>query len=493
MNSIYIDIELSKTGLKIPKFKSGKLIHSKYDPEREAINLVNNIDENSFYLVTGIGAGFFIKKLMEKYPNSKIVAIENSQDDIDFLEEHFNIISELKNKNVIITTTENLYDSLLQNYIPSIYPSFKLIEYRSWILENQDIFEKIQNITSEALKNIAQDFSTQAHFGKIWQRNIINNLKQISSDTEIIFPKEKIAVVVAAGPSLDKNITWIKENRNKIFIFATDTAYKTLQKEQIFSDAVISIDGQNISHQHFLRKINDKTIFIFDLCGNSSCIRKIKKNGNNIIFTTTGHPLITFAEQTQTTDYSFIFANAGTGTVTISALDFANKAGFNEIIVIGADFSFPNKKPYAKGTYLEDIYLSNNNRTNTIEKNYTALMYRTEIIKDIKYPTTKILQSYKEAFQKWLEDNNYTFTQKDEIYYCKKETNKNSKLFKQQKFDFEKFCSEINKQNIDKLKIGLLPYISFLRLKDSKKNIKSNFEELLNLAVKDIVRYTIEI
>lgn len=493
MNSIYIDIELSKTGLKIPKFKSGKLIHSKYDPEREAINLVNNIDENSFYLVTGIGAGFFIKKLSEKYPNSKIVAIENSQDDIDFLEKHFQIISELKMNNVIITTTENLYNSLLQNYIPSIYPSFKLIEYRSWILENQDIFEKIQNITSEALKNIAQDFSTQAHFGKIWQRNIINNLKQISSDTEIIFPKEKIAVVVAAGPSLDKKIAWIKENREKIFIFATDTAYKTLQKEQIFSDAVISIDGQNISYHHFLRKINDKTIFIFDLCGNSSCIRKIKKNGNNIIFTTTGHPLITFAEQTQNTDYNFIFANAGTGTVTISALDFANKVGFNEIIVIGADFSFPNKKPYAKGTYLEDIYMSYNNRTTTIEKNYISLMYRTEIIKDLKYPTTKILQSYKQAFQKWLEDNNYTFTQKDEMYYCKKETNKNSKLFKQQKFDFEKFCSEINKQNIDKLKIGLLPYISFLRLKDSKKNIKSNFEELLNLAVKDIVRYTIKI
>lgn len=493
MNSIYIDIELSKTGLKIPKFKSGKLIHSKYDPEKEAINLVNNIDENSFYLVTGIGAGFFIKKLSEKYPNSKIVAIENSQDDIDFLEKHFQIISELKMNNVIITTTENLYNSLLQNYIPSIYPSFKLIEYRSWILENQDIFEKIQNITSEALKNIAQDFSTQAHFGKIWQRNIINNLKQISSDTEIIFPKEKIAVVVAAGPSLDKKIAWIKENREKIFIFATDTAYKTLQKEQIFSDAVISIDGQNISYQHFLRKINDKTIFIFDLCGNSSCIRKIKKNGNNIIFTTTGHPLITFAEQTQNTDYNFIFANAGTGTVTISALDFANKVGFNEIIVIGADFSFPNKKPYAKGTYLEDIYMSYNNRTTTIEKNYISLMYRTEIIKDLKYPTTKILQSYKQAFQKWLEDNNYIFTQKDEMYYCKKETNKNSKLFKQQKFDFEKFCSEINKQNIDKLKIGLLPYISFLRLKDSKKNIKSNFEELLNLAVKDIVRYTIKI
>lgn len=493
MNSIYIDIELSKTGLKIPKFKSGKLIHSKYDPEKEAINLVNNIDENSFYLVTGIGAGFFIKNLAEKYPNSKIVAIENSQDDIDFLEKHFQIISELKMNNVIITTTENLYNSLLQNYIPSIYPSFKLIEYRSWILENQDIFEKIQNITSEALKNIAQDFSTQAHFGKIWQRNIINNLKQISSDTEIIFPKEKIAVVVAAGPSLDKKIAWIKENREKIFIFATDTAYKTLQKEQIFSDAVISIDGQNISYQHFLRKINDKTIFIFDLCGNSSCIRKIKKNGNNIIFTTTGHPLITFAEQTQNTDYNFIFANAGTGTVTISALDFANKVGFNEIIVIGADFSFPNKKPYAKGTYLEDIYMSYNNRTTTIEKNYISLMYRTEIIKDLKYPTTKILQSYKQAFQKWLEDNNYIFSQKDEMYYCKKETNKNSKLFKQQKFDFEKFCSEINKQNIDKLKIGLLPYISFLRLKDSKKNIKSNFEELLNLAVKDIVRYTIKI
>lgn len=493
MNSIYIDFETSKTGLKIPKFKNGKLIHSKYDPEREAINLVNNIEENSFYLVTGIGAGFFIKKLAEKYPNSKIVAIENSEDDITFLEENLHIISELKNQNVIITTTENLYNTLLQNYLPAIYPSFKLIEYRSWILENQDALKNIQNITSQALKNIAQDFSTQAHFGKIWQRNIISNLKQISSNTQITFPNDKIAVIVAAGPTLDENISWIKQNRDKIFIFSTDTAYKTLQKEHIFSDAVVSIDGQNISHQHFLRKINDKTIFIFDLCGNSSSIRKIKKNGNNLLFTTTGHPLISYAEQSQETAYSFIFANAGTGTVTISALDFANKVGFNEIIIIGADFAFPNKKPYSKGTYLEDIYLSHNNRTNTLENNYVTLMYRTEIIQEDKYPTTKILQSYKDAFQKWLYDNNYSFTQKDEKYYCKKETQKNSNILTQQKFDFEKFKNEINKQNIDKLKIGLLPYISFLRLKDSKKNIKSNFEDLLNLAVKDIVRYTIKI
>ena len=46
----------------------------------------------------------------------------------------------------------------------------------------EDILQ-IKTDLSLALKKISADFSVQSHFGKIWQRNIINNLKQISHIT----------------------------------------------------------------------------------------------------------------------------------------------------------------------------------------------------------------------------------------------------------------------------------------------------------------------
>ena len=491
MNNTYIGYELSKTGLKIPQFTSGKLIHSKYDPEKEAQNLADRLDHKTFFVITGIGAGFFIEKLSNKFNNSKIIAIENTKNDLIFLEENFPIIKKLKlNNNIIFSTMEDLYNNLLENYIPAIYPSFQLIEYRSWITENQESTEKIKNTISLAIKKISEDFSVQAHFGKFWQHNIISNLKQLNQNTQITFPNNKKAIIVAAGPSLDDNINWIRENRNDLYIFSTDTAYKTLQKQKIFCDAVVSIDGQSISHQHFLREINKETVFIFDLCGNSSSIKKIKKNGNKIIFTTTGHPLSYFAKKTQNNSFNLIYTDAGSGTVTIAALDFANKAGFKEIHVIGADFSFPKRKPYAKGTYLEDLYINNHSRISNLEKNYTTLMYRTKTIEKNKIQTTELLQSYKDSFDNWLKNNNFSFYQKDQKYICQSNLNLKTNSVIQQKFDFKNFADEIQKKDLSKMTQSLLPYISYLRMQDSKKNIERNFETLLNIAVNHIVRYT---
>ena len=91
---IYDKIIETKNEQKTPVFMSGKTFHSKYNPEREAAQLVQNTKESSFFAVTGLGAGFYVQELRKIFPSSFILVIEKSEEDISFL---LNNIPELKN------------------------------------------------------------------------------------------------------------------------------------------------------------------------------------------------------------------------------------------------------------------------------------------------------------------------------------------------------------------------------------------------------------
>ncbi|MDD5776299.1 MAG: hypothetical protein PUD33_01580, partial [Treponema sp.] len=41
---------------------------------------------------------------------------------------------------------------------------------------NETQFENFKKLFDSVLKEISLDFSTQSHFGKIWQKNIIKNI-----------------------------------------------------------------------------------------------------------------------------------------------------------------------------------------------------------------------------------------------------------------------------------------------------------------------------
>ena len=64
--SIYDRIEEAKNGTIIPVLKNGRTMESRYNPERDAEKLCENITEGSFFIVIGIGSGIFIKTLYQK-------------------------------------------------------------------------------------------------------------------------------------------------------------------------------------------------------------------------------------------------------------------------------------------------------------------------------------------------------------------------------------------------------------------------------------------
>ena len=491
---LYKEIITAKNGAPVPVFKDGKPMHSRYAPEKEAETFAAGISECGFFLIAGLGGAFHIEALQKRFPDSKIAVIEQSCADIDFLEKNISAVKKLRaQRGILITPYEMTERLLLENYLPARDGTFAFIEYRSWALQNRGIIEDIKRVIENTLKKIAADFSVQANFGKIWQRNIILNLKSMQKVASPSFPLNKTALVVAAGPSLDAKIDAIRQKRDALYLIATDTAYSALKKYGIFPDAVCSLDGQHISHAHFMAKANRKTLFVFDVCGNTAAVKKAEEAGAPLLFSSSGHPLASYAAGTQRTFRLHSFGN-GAGTVTIMAADFALYAGFPKIFVVGADFSYRNGKAYARGTYLDEIYASVQNRLCGIEEQFCRLQFRAPLIQHGDVATTEILESYRNDFEYWMKRNGLTWKKTDDLY-CLSRRSKQPETIKTEPFDFETFTEKLKKDAADffsgktagtNAEIVSLPYAAFC-----KKNGKTaSFKNCVKLALERILQYT---
>lgn len=487
-NSIYKEVILSKTGNEICILQNGKTIDSRYNPEQSCLNTIANLNfKSSFFVVLGLSSGIICNLLLQKNPDAKIVVLEINKEDFDFLRQiELNKILE-KNQNIIFTTLNNLEKNIFQNYIPAIHGPLQVVEQKPWMEININYLNNINAAINNSIKTISADYSVQAHFGKIWTHNILNNLKIYSTlkSKELKINNSRIALVIAAGPSLDSTIKKIIENRNNFTIFSTDTAYQTLLKHNIIADYLISIDGQYISSNHFYT-INKKTTVLLDLSGSYSISKMLLENNINFYFFISGHPLSSLINSYL--DFSFPLINNGSGTVTIAALDIAIKAGFKQIQVYGADFSFPNNKSYSKGTYLDALYNVSSSRVNTMETTFDKLMYRTELVtSENNIKTTEILNSYRTSFLNYLENNFIKFTYKDFIYTL---TNNNkiesSLIFKNIIFEYKKLISKIIETDQKLLHTALLPFIAYLRKQD---NNQMTFQEYCKLALSYFVSY----
>ena len=495
----YSNIIISKSGVSIPVFASGKTVDSRYDPEKESLRIVEGINEKTdFIILLGIASGQLIKTILKQRPYIFILALEFNQNDIDYLMQLEEVQKLAKMQNVCFCPLEQLFEKITQLYIPAFYGNLEVIEQRGWTSEYIQYIPQIKEIIQKALGIVSADFSVQSHFGKLWQHNILSNIKLLEKSKNIqdlVIDTNKTALVLAAGPSLDKTIINIKENRKEYFLIATDTAFSVLLSHKVFPDTVVSLDGQNISNLHFIHSNEydfTNTIFLFDLCANDSAAKKILNQNGLLCFFTSGHPLSMYINTT----YQLLLPQffSGSGTVTISALDFALQAGFKNIQVAAADFSYSNGKAYAKGTYLDRIYNQQSQRINNSQKQFCSLMYRIELIpKSDKVFTTQILEAYRTSFEEFLNSKNLAFKKENDLYKINNNNSINSlkSLFssKAKTVDGNTIMQELKKSftslnpersitsiyDLTNIDICLLPLISWYKYHDNKDKTDFNY------------------
>ena len=357
-----ISLELIETKSKkysAKVFKNGKSIflHSAYDPEKEANALINEIKNETekdldLVFIFGIGAGYLINAF--KKLNINIAVIEPSIKFFNLLIDNFKLYKILEDNITFFIGGDDIED--IEKFISlTNTKKVKFFITRSYatLFNEEALFyqSKVLSIVDKKIINI----NTISRFDKLWAYNIASNVAKISTHYGVnkFFDKYKNipAIIVSAGPSLEKNIRKLKEIKNKTLIIAVDTAMKPLFSHNISPHFVITIDPQKKNSKYF-RNVNFKESV---LIAESSVDKEAIDSFNGAIyFINSIFPLAKYFME-ELGDRGDITTG---GSVSTAAYDFAIRIGANPIIMVGLDLSFPNYQTHIKGSYHEENFFT---------------------------------------------------------------------------------------------------------------------------------------
>lgn len=275
----YYEIEETKDGYRTFRYNNnGKKIYvnSKYDVNNEINMLFNNVDfdKDSLFIVYGMGLGYHVKELIKRSsPKSKIFVIESNMEILNTYLRNENLLDICSDKvflffgneqKIIAEINSHIFSfsimPLSVNCVPVIMLSYFSI-YGEWI---KNINKRIMDLFRHALFNLGNDIEDTI----IGLRNNFKNIKELVQSPSIEVVKDKYkgmpAIIVSAGPSLDKNINELKNAQGKALILANDAVISTLAKHNIVPDAIFSIERVMETYDAFYKNndIDKDTIFV---------------------------------------------------------------------------------------------------------------------------------------------------------------------------------------------------------------------------------------
>lgn len=400
--AVYRGISAAKTGLPIPVFTTGQALQSLYDPEREADRALPS--GSGFMLFCGLGSGIQIKTFLRKYPKSFCAVTEADYPSFKQLLTLIDYTELFSDERFFILppcTDSDFTAVLAEAYLPALHGTFGCYTLRTWSEHFTAEAEHAADLVRAGLEKIKADFSVQAHFGKVWMRNIFFNLHLASTVTPQypLVDTARIAVVLGAGPSLDRYLPILEQQRQRYTLFCTDTALPALLANGIIPEFFIALDPQHISYLHTCCSIPRSITGIFDLSAQKAVAQRFYENGNPLFFTAGNHPLV----QTASAFSPFPQLSTGSGTVAVAAYHAAQSLGFRRIECTGMDFAYTGGQAYARGTYLSHLYTNAAERTMSQEDAFVRLMFRTPVYCEHKNGShtyrSNLLDSYRTAFE----------------------------------------------------------------------------------------------
>ena len=236
---------------------SGSLIHSSYDPFKEAekyIKTRNIKSEPPLFLLLYPGLNYIYDILLNIFPNSRFIVIHSSE----------SIFSKACSKypdNTSVWHPEKDQDllSFLKSEISEIeLKGLQIINWAPLSAVFTDVCDYIDYSVSQLIREYNGNINTTNYFGKRYFKNIVKNI--ISLKSTVAFEKtEKPVFITSSGPTLEKSAYLIKKHRKKIFLLSLSSSLTFLLENNIIPDLFLTSDPGFYSSYH-LKKIS-KEVF----------------------------------------------------------------------------------------------------------------------------------------------------------------------------------------------------------------------------------------
>jgi hypothetical protein len=322
---------------------SDYLLHSKYDPIKEAKNFIkNNLEESvNGYIVYGFGLGYHIKELLENIEAKELVIFETRPAIFYLALKYVDLEGILNNSNIKIYLKDN---------VKSFVQEFNKIELKEYQLIIHGPSLKIMPKEFTEIKFLFENYKVhQNSFNRhklLLRSNFQENIKRYHQSIDVLFGKwtNQPIIIVSAGPSLDKNKYLLRDIQNRALIMTIGTALKPLLQIDVIPDFVIITDPQDIVYNQ-IDGLEDLEIPLIAL---STCNKHVFQNYK-------GYKFIAFQEgfdlaEQYARENNIKLVKTG-GSVSTTALDISIQFGCNPIIFVGLDLAYTNNKTHVKGTY----------------------------------------------------------------------------------------------------------------------------------------------
>ncbi len=328
--------------------------------------------------------------------------------------------------------------------------------------------------------------------------NKIENSLDIFKDIPILY--------LAAGPSLDKNLDWIKANQNKFFIVAIASVYNKLLNSGVKVDLVTTLDEQKwLKRTQFpddlIKKIEPNTTFFASAFTTKETLKSLKDKN-----------LFIFESYKPFFKDNYCFSGFSVGEIS---LEIILKLNAKNIFLIGLDLSLNQETgdTHSSGAAsgVSKINLEKDNQNENMAHN-SIVNVRGNLFKSVK-TIEKLYGSIKEVERKLSlkqqDVNIYNLSQNGAFFEGTtplelanidinsfKNIDKENLDFKSimEKFsktyldDFEK---SIHKSNIDFLKSNTKESLNYIKNQDFKNY--DEFNQYIISLIEDIEKHNLDI
>lgn len=239
--------------------KKGKILYlnGKYAPTAVVerwLERQGKIEEYAPIVVIGISNGYHLQRIMESIPKTANILIYEPSFEIfrrAMEEVDLSFLFELDVPVGIIV--DGLNEIETESYLDLMISYDNMTSLRYYTSGNYlELFpEKVENFVKTLKKhitNLSVKWNTLVRYTDVKATNTFHNLPYLYEGYSVaelcnILPKDVPAIVVSAGPSLNKNIMDLKKAVGKACIIATDTAMKPLLNAGIIPNLFVIIDG----------------------------------------------------------------------------------------------------------------------------------------------------------------------------------------------------------------------------------------------------------
>ncbi len=331
------------------------LLHSAYNPEREAERFVNSAEcsyNPSFIVVTEPALSYCSPFLRRKFPGAEIFAVRydgafSSRDKLwDKIFSVHNASEPLSDVLFAELGEEGIFSTLFLSWEPSsrAFPDtdrFVWNEIKKVVLKSRDILY------------------TRSFFGSRWTSNIFSFCRYIS---KISVPAQKGScpvVVTASGQSLSGALPLLRKYRQSFFLIAVSSSLSVLLHNGIHPDMCISTDGGYYAGKHLTPYEVGSCSAPLALSAESFCAKRII-SGCTVIPLSYGDGL-----ESALLSYCGIPAAHAerNGTVSGTAAEFALDITSGPVFLCGLDLNAPAGYQHAQPNCIEVCNSSFDNRT----------------------------------------------------------------------------------------------------------------------------------